>query len=57
MFIDYLTVMMVAVVAGAVLTIVYGLMFLEAPSQTRDRGGGRSQLWGCCSGLRGCTWC
>ena len=31
MFVDYLTVMMVAVVAGAVLTIVYGLMFLDAP--------------------------
>jgi hypothetical protein len=31
MFVDYLTVMMVAVVAGAVLTIVYGLMFLNAP--------------------------
>ena len=30
MFVDYLTVMMVAVVAGAVLTIVYGLMFLDA---------------------------
>ena len=28
MFVDYLTVMMVAVVAGAVITIVYGLMFL-----------------------------
>jgi hypothetical protein len=31
MYVDYLTVMMVAVVAGAVLTIIYGLMFLEAP--------------------------
>jgi putative membrane protein len=31
MFVDYLTVMMVAVVAGAVITIVYGLMFLDAP--------------------------
>ena len=31
MFVDYLTVMMVAVVAAAVLTISYGLMFLEAP--------------------------
>lgn len=31
MFVDYLTVMMVAVVAGAVLTIAYGLMFIEAP--------------------------
>ena len=31
MFVDYLTVMMVAVVAGAVVTIVYGLMFLDAP--------------------------
>jgi putative membrane protein len=31
MFVDYLTVMMVAVVAGAVLAIVYGLMFLNAP--------------------------
>ena len=31
MFVDYLTVMMVAVVAGAVTTIVYGLMFLDAP--------------------------
>jgi len=31
MFVDYLTEIMVAVVAGAVLTIVYGLMFLEAP--------------------------
>jgi putative membrane protein len=31
MFVDYLTVMMVAVVAGAVITIVYGLMFLNAP--------------------------
>jgi putative membrane protein len=31
MFVDYLTVMMVAVVAGAVLTVAYGLMFLEAP--------------------------
>jgi putative membrane protein len=31
MFVDYLTVMMVAVVAGAALTIVYGLMFVEAP--------------------------
>jgi len=30
-FVDYLTVMMVAVVAAAVLTIAYGLMFLEAP--------------------------
>jgi hypothetical protein len=29
MFVDYLTVMMVAVVAGAVLTIAYGLMFLQ----------------------------
>ena len=43
MYVDYLTVMMVAVAAGAVLTIIYGLMFLEAPSQTRDRGGGPSQ--------------
>ena len=50
MFIDYLTVMMVAVVAGAVITIVYGLMFLDAPSQTRDHGGGRSRSWGFCSG-------
>jgi putative membrane protein len=31
MFVDYLTVMMVAVVAAAVLTIAYRLMFLEAP--------------------------
>jgi len=31
MFVDYLTVMMVAVVAGAVLAIIYGLMFLNAP--------------------------
>lgn len=31
MFVDYLTVMMVAVVAGAVIAIVYGLMFLDAP--------------------------
>jgi hypothetical protein len=31
MFVDYLTVMMVAVVAGAAITIVYGLMFLDAP--------------------------
>jgi putative membrane protein len=31
MFVDYLTVMMVAVVAGAVITLVYGLMFLDAP--------------------------
>ena len=31
MFVDYLTVMMVAVVAAAVLTISYGLMFVEAP--------------------------
>jgi hypothetical protein len=50
MIIDYLTVMMVAVVAGAVLTIIYGLMFFEAPSQTRDPGGGHSQSLGCCSG-------
>ena len=31
MFVDYLTVMMVAVVAGAVISIAYGLMFLDAP--------------------------
>jgi putative membrane protein len=31
MFVDYLTVMMVSVVAGAVVTIIYGLMFLDAP--------------------------
>jgi putative membrane protein len=31
MFVDYLTVMMVAVVAAAALTITYGLMFVEAP--------------------------
>src|SRR5215208_2039066 len=31
MFVDYLTVIMVAVVPGAVLTVVYGLMFLDAP--------------------------
>ena len=31
MFVDYLTVIMVAVVIGAELTIVYGLMFLNAP--------------------------
>src|SRR5215216_5271954 len=31
MFVDYLTVMMVAVLAAAALTIAYGLMFVEAP--------------------------
>lgn len=31
MFVDYLTVIMVAVVVGAALTIVYGLIFLDAP--------------------------
>ena len=49
MFVDYLTVMMVAVVAGAVLTVVYGLMFLEAPLAEQKPRGGRSRLWGFCS--------
>ena len=42
MFVDYLTVMMVAVVAGAVITIVYGLMFLDAPLADHRPWGGRS---------------
>jgi hypothetical protein len=57
MFVDYLTVMMVAGVAEAVLTIVYGLMFLEASLANQRPWGGRSGSWGCCSGQRGCTWC
>jgi hypothetical protein len=57
MFVDYLTVMMVAVVAAAVLTIAYRLMFLEAPLADQKPWGGRSGSWGSCSGQRDRTWC
>jgi putative membrane protein len=53
MFIDYLTVMMVAVVAGAVITIVYGLMFLEAPLADRRPWGWAFAVVGLLLGITG----
>jgi putative membrane protein len=53
MFVDYLTVMMVAVVAGAVLAIVYGLMFLEAPLADQRPWGWAFGVVGLLLGLTG----
>jgi putative membrane protein len=53
MFVDYLTVMMVAVVAGAVLTIVYGLMFLNAPVADQKQWGWAFGLVGLLLGVTG----